>query len=80
MLPENKGVKSPHVPEVVQFGHVSEHVVEVVGVGGVLTLRPPKVQTGDQNLGDPLTCQVSAPPYRTSHSQAWTRRRRSRSR
>ena len=39
--PEHKSVESSHVSEVVEFGHVGEHVVEIVGVWRVLTLRPP---------------------------------------
>ena len=38
--PEDKCVESSHVPEVVELGHVGKHVVEVVGVGGVLAVRP----------------------------------------
>ena len=41
MPPEHKCVKSSHVSEVVQFGHVGKHVVEVVGIRGVLALGPP---------------------------------------
>ena len=39
--PEHKCVESSHVSEVVEFGHVGEHVVEVVGVGRILTFGPP---------------------------------------
>ena len=39
--PEHKSVESSHVSEVVEFGHVGEHVVEVVGVGRILTFGPP---------------------------------------
>ena len=40
-LPEHKSVESSHVSEVVEFGHVGKHVVEVVGIWGVFTLCPP---------------------------------------
>ena len=42
--PEDKRVESSHVSEVVEFGHVGKHVVEVVGVRGVLTLGPPSIE------------------------------------
>ena len=41
--PEDKCVESSHVPEVVELGHVGKHVVEVVGVRGVLALSPPSI-------------------------------------
>ena len=44
MSPEDKGVESSHVSEVVELGHVGKHVVEVVGVRGVLTLSPPSIK------------------------------------
>ena len=31
------------MPEVVELGHVGKHVVEVVGVRGVLALGPPSI-------------------------------------
>ena len=39
--PEHKRVEPSHVSEVVEFGHVGKHVVEVVGIWRVLTLCPP---------------------------------------
>ena len=39
--PEDKSIESPHMSEVVELGHVGEHVVEVVGVGRILTFGPP---------------------------------------
>ena len=39
--PEHKCVEPSHVSEVVEFGHVGKHVVEVVGIWGVFALRPP---------------------------------------
>ena len=43
MRPEHKCVESSHVSEVVELGHVGKHVVEVVGVRGVLALSPPSI-------------------------------------
>ena len=39
--PEHKRVEPSHVSEVVEFGHVGKHVVEVVGIWRVFTLCPP---------------------------------------
>ena len=75
--PEHKSVESSHVSEVVEFGHVGEHVVEVVGVRRVLTLRPPEIQRIERIfLQRFFTCQELALRCQTLHSRALIHRPR----
>ena len=42
--PKDKRVESSHVSEVVEFGDVCKHVVEVVRIRRILTLCPPSIK------------------------------------